>query len=180
MTRALLIIDMQNDFFDDPALERFRPRLTEACNRLSDGARAAGRPVLEIQTVHQHDRSTCALNMREDDQGMALVGSRGVQRVAGLAPGDIVIEKTRDSAFHRTDLRCRLRDLGVSEVVVAGVSTESCIAMTCAEAYAWDLRATIGRDATASPDPGQHQDVLRRLGSLYRQRSPLSTEISWR
>jgi len=167
--QALLVIDMQNDFFVDDELERCREDLTKACNELVERARAAGVPVLELQTVHKRDKSTWALNMLDDDQGMALEGSEGVQRIEGLQPGDEVIPKTRDSAFHDTDLEQRLRQEGVERLVLCGVSTESCIAATAMDAYARNLRVTLVEDGTASIEWDQHDQTLARLKEQYRQ-----------
>lgn len=170
MTRqALLVIDMQNDFFVDPELERCREDLTKACNDLIDRARSAGVPVLEVQTVHARDRSTWALNMLDDDQGMALEGSRGAERVEGLTAGDEVITKTRDSAFHGTDLDSRLGEGRIERLVLCGVSTESCISATATEAYARNLRVTLVEDGTASIEWAQHDQTLARLKEQYRQ-----------
>lgn len=168
-SQALLVIDMQNDFFVDDELERCREDLTKACNELIDRAREAGVPVIELQTVHKHDKSTWALNMLEDDQGMSLEGSDGVQRVPGLKAGDEVIPKTRDSAFFGTELEQRLREAGVERLVLCGVSTESCIGVTATDAYARDLRVTLVEDATASIEWEQHDQTLARLKEQYRQ-----------
>lgn len=167
--QAVLVIDMQNDFFADPELRRCRDDLVKACNEVADRARAAGVPVFEVQTVHARDKSTWALNMRDDDQGMALEGSRGVERVDGLKPGDQVVTKTRDSAFFGTDLERLLADAGVERLVVCGVSTESCIAATSTDAYARDLRVTLVEDGTASIEWKQHDQTLARLQEQYRQ-----------
>jgi nicotinamidase-related amidase len=167
--QALLVIDMQKDFFVNDELERCREDLTKACNDLIDRARAADVPVLELHTVHKRDKSTWALNMLEDDQGMSLEGSEGVQRVEGLQAGDVVVEKTRDSAFFGTDLEHRLRDAGVDRLVLCGVSTESCIAATATDAYARDLRVTLVEDGTASIEWAQHDQTLARLKEQYRQ-----------
>ena len=167
--QALLVIDMQSDFFVDDELERCREDLTKACNELIDRAREAGVPVLELHTVHKRDKSTWALNMLEDDQGMSLEGSEGVQRVDGLKAGDRVIPKTRDSAFFGTDLEELLKGAAVDRLVLCGVSTESCIAATATDAYARDLRVTLVEDATASIEWSQHDQTLARLKEQYRQ-----------
>ena len=55
---ALVLIDLQEDFFDDPELKRCRADVSDACNLLVDRARAAGAPVVVVRTVHAADRST--------------------------------------------------------------------------------------------------------------------------
>ncbi len=106
--------------------------------------------------MHAEDGSTWALNMRPDKKGMTIVGTPGVEPVAGLAPADEVVTKTRDSAFHDTDLAGRLARHRVDHVVLCGVSTESCIAATATEAYVRDLHVTLVEDATGSVDTQQH------------------------
>jgi nicotinamidase-related amidase len=179
MTRALVTIDLQNDWFEDDELARCRDDLVEKVNGLVARARAAGAPVVEVQTVHARDRSTWALNMLDDGEGVAVEGTRGVERVAGLATGDEVVTKTRDSAFHDTDLAQRLRHLGVDEIVLVGVSTESCVAATATDAYAHDFRVVLVEDATASVDPALHDETLKRLEAQYRHPVVAADEVQF-
>ena len=176
---ALVIIDLQADFFADPELERCRDDLVAACNLLIDRARAEGVPVIDVRTVHAPDGSTWALNMREDGQGMVIAGTPGAERVAGLHEPDLVVEKTRDSAFHGTDLADLLRARGVEHLVLCGVSTESCIAATATSAYAEDLRVTLVEDATASVDEEQHGRTLALLHAQYRQPVVRAADVSF-
>ena len=164
---ALVVIDLQVDYFRDPELARCRDSLVERCNTLARRAGAAGAPVIEVQTVHAADRSTWTIDMREDGQGMALVGTSGAARLPELDLSPTrVVRKTRDSAFFGTDLAMLLR--GVRRPVLAGVSTESCIRATAADAYAHDLRSVLVADATASVSASQHDEVLRGLHEQYR------------
>jgi nicotinamidase-related amidase len=179
VTSALILIDLQNDYFADPELARCRDDLLEHSNELVARARAAGAPVVEVQTVHAHDKSTWALNMREDDRGMALEGTPGADRLDGLREPDHVVVKTRDSAFFGTDLAAWLLDRDVDRLVLAGVSTESCIAATAVDAYARDLRVVLVEDATASIEWRLHDQVLERLHDQYRQQARPTAEISF-
>ena len=169
-TEALLLIDLQRDYFADPELERCRGDLVATCNELVRVAREVGVPVVEVQTVHEPDGSTWTLTMHEDGQGVAERGTEGVQRVEGLEPGGAeVVEKTRDSAFFGTDLAERLQRAGIDHVVLCGVSTESCIAATARDAFALDLGATLVSDATASVDWSEHDHTLSMLRTQHRQ-----------
>ncbi|HEX5087622.1 MAG TPA: isochorismatase family cysteine hydrolase [Nocardioides sp.] len=169
MTTALLVIDLQNDYFADAELARCKADVLAASNLLVRAARAAGALVVEAQTVHARDRSTWALNMLDDDQGMAIEGTEGARRLDGLLEPDLCIVKTRDSAFYDTPLESRLRERGVDRLVLAGVSTESCIAATATDAYARDLRVVLVDDATASVEWRLHDETLARLQRQYRQ-----------
>lgn len=170
LPEALLVIDLQEDFFVDDELARRRDELVGRCNQVVTRAREAGAPIFEIRTVHAPDRSSWSLNMLSDDEGMAIEATDGAQPVDELrAPGAVIVEKTRDSAFHGTSLAEKLDDAGITSIAVCGVSTESCIAMTAAEAYARDLQVTLIGDALASIDPEAHDHALDRLSRQYRQ-----------
>jgi len=169
VTTALLVIDLQNDYFNDAELERCRDDVQDKSNRLIRAARDAGSPVVEVQTVHTADKTTWALNMLDDDQGIAIEGTEGARRLDGLLQPDLCILKIRDSAFHDTQLAEWLREHDVDRLVLAGVSTESCIAATATDAYARNLRVSIVEDATASVEWRLHEETLQRLEKQYRQ-----------
>jgi nicotinamidase-related amidase len=179
--QAVVMIDMQRDFFNDPELERCREDLVEACNRVIDAALVRGLPVVEIRTVHAGDGSTWALNMLDDRSGMTIEGTPGVEPVEGLrtaesTAGIHLVTKTRDNAFHGTDLHDVLTREGISSLLLCGVSTESCIAATATEAYAADFCVGIVLDATASVRWDLHDHTLDSLREQYRQPAVGSTE----
>jgi nicotinamidase-related amidase len=179
--QALVIVDMQVDYFNDGELERCRDDLVAACNTLVERANAAGVPVIEVRTEHTSDRSTWALNMREDDSGMVIEGTPGAEPVAGLrTDGATTVIKTRDSAFFRTGLEELLGSHGVGTIALAGVSTESCIATTAADAYARDLRVVLVDEAIASVDPELDRRTLEQLGQQYRQPTVPLDEVEFR
>lgn len=167
---ALVLIDLQIDYFEAPELQQRCESLVSTCNRLIRRAAAAGAPVFEIRTEHAADASTWTLNMRDDGEGVVIEGTKGAQRVDGLdANGTIEIVKTRDSAFHQTALSGMLRERRVESIAVCGVSTESCVALTASDAYAHDLRVVLVADAIASSKPQHHDHTLGLLSEQYRQ-----------
>ena len=107
--------------------------------------------------------------MLADAEGVAIESTPGAERLEGLGTTDRVVVKTRDSALHGTDLAEWLDDYRIDAIVLAGVSTESCIAATAVDAYAHDLKVTLVQDATASADPRLHVETLDRLRAQYRQ-----------
>jgi nicotinamidase-related amidase len=166
--QALVIVDMQVDYFNHSELERCRDDLVATCNSLVERAAAAGAPVIEVRTEHKPDRSTWALNMRDDDSGMVIEGTAGADPVPGLRTEvAVTVIKTRDSAFFRTELEDLLS--GIETIALAGVSTESCIATTAADAYARDLRVILVDEAVASVDPDLNRRTQEQLAQQYRQ-----------
>jgi nicotinamidase-related amidase len=167
---ALLIIDMQNAFFEDAMLARVQHALVGACNRLIDAAHHGNSPVLLVRTEHLRDRSTWTLSMLDDDQGFIFHGSRQADPVDGLrVDGLETLTKTRDSAFFGTDLAERLREQGVERLVLAGVSTHNCVAHTGADAFAGDFRVSYALDAIGSTNHQYAEAMLEILSVEYRQ-----------
>lgn len=161
---SLLLVDLQNAFFDTPGLAERRSEVTTAANRLADAARDAGVPIFVITTVHSRDRSTWTLNMLEVGEGFLFDGEEGTEVVAEINTSETTrIEKTRDSAWFATDLHLRLTNLRINRIVLAGVSTHGCIAQTTRDAYAYNMRATIVTDAVADARTDDHRAQVAQL-----------------
>lgn len=173
---ALLLIDLQESFFEAPALRAERGAVVRAVTELADAARAQGVPIFLITTEHSRDRSTWTLRMLEDDQGYLFHGDPGTEVIGELdTTGTTRIEKTRDSAFFGTDLGLRLRNLGKERVVIAGVSTHACISQTARDAYANNIRAAIATDAIADDRP-EHKDRILEVLAADQQAELLRTD----
>ena len=81
----------------------------------------------------------------------------------GADPDDLRITKRGWGAFARTDLDARLRSLGVTQVVIAGVATSYGIESTARGAYDRGYHVTIAADAVTDPTPEGHQHRLDRV-----------------
>ena len=170
MTAALLVIDMQNAFFEDPALAAQRERIASACNGLIAAAREARAPALIVRTEHERDGSTWTLSMLDDEQGFAFRGTEQAQLLPELdADGLPQLVKHRDSAFAGTDLLQRLRTWGTESVLLAGVSTHLCLAQTAVDAYALNLRAFYAEEAMGAEVPESAEAMLAVVLAEYRQ-----------
>nr|WP_281065172.1 isochorismatase family cysteine hydrolase [Brachybacterium sacelli] len=158
------MIDLQEAFFQSPSLAEARAEVVAAVETLTAAAHRSGVPIFLISTEHSRDRSTWTLSMLDDDQGFLFHGEPGTEVIEELDTEDMTrIEKTRDSAWFGTDLLLRLHNLGVRQVVMAGVSTHACIAQTARDAYANNVRATIAEDAVADERPEHKRTVLDLL-----------------
>lgn len=167
---AVLVIDMQNAFFENPVLSSRQESVTVACNELIAAAQESGTNVLLVKTEHEEDKSTWTLNMLEDDQGFIFRDTHQAQFVSGLRTNGLPqMVKTRDSAFLGTDLLLRLRNWDVDTVVLVGVSTHNCIAQTAADAFGHNVRVVYAAEAMASENPEAAAAVQDILCREYRQ-----------
>src|SRR5439155_2964755 len=168
---ALLVIDMQNDFgavggmFDLAGLEI--GGIAAAARRIPrvlDAARAAGIPVVYVVMEHAPDLSDVGpfdgphwikhLRMRLGEAVVAPDGSASRVLVAGTwnteilpelapEPGDVVVSKTRYSAFFETELHELLQGLGVTQLLVTGCTTSICVESTIRDAMFRDYTCVV-------------------------------------
>ncbi|MBX6422418.1 cysteine hydrolase family protein [Thermosulfurimonas sp. F29] len=166
--RALIVIDMLNDFVDPKGVlycgetaRRIIPRVKE----LVEEFRARGEPVIFVCDAHAPDDAEFAAFPAH-----CVRGTWGAEVVPDLAPGegDRVIEKTRFDAFFRTELEEVLRELRVEEVWLCGVCTSICVMDTAAGAFFRGFRVVVPGDAVADFDPEAHAFALKRMERIYK------------
>jgi len=83
-------------------------------------------------------------------------------------PTDLVVTKKSWGAFPTTDIEKKLRDLGVTQVVLAGISTTSAVESTARQAFEAGFNVTIALDAILDMNPEAHAAAVKftfpRLG----------------
>jgi nicotinamidase-related amidase len=137
-------------------------------------AHAVPNAVALAKAFRGHDLPVVLVNVTGRAPGRTDVGGRGSTAAlpAGwpdiideleLQPGDHLITKRRRSAFHDTGLDTLLRDLGVTQVVLAGVSTSSGVESTARSAHDHGYHVVLTTDAMADPDPDSHRHSLERV-----------------
>ena len=153
--------------------ERLRPAIA-GCVRLVAAARELGIPVIFTRFVYLPGYADGGLVTSEllpamRDVDALIQGSWDADIIAELAPRaeDIVIDKSRPSSFYGTRLEPALTGLGVSSLVVAGVTTNVCVETTVRDAGQRDYRTTVASDATAEYDDTRHSVALETMGYLF-------------
>ncbi|KRE37031.1 hypothetical protein ASG73_12020 [Janibacter sp. Soil728] len=166
---ALLVVDLQEAFFEDQALAAHREEIVTRARQVIRWAEREHLPIVNVRTMHQRDRSTWTITMLEDDQGYLFEGDDHTENLSELdLSAAIEVTKTRDDAFVGTDLGSTLLDLDIEAVVVIGVSTHTCVLLTAAHAFANDIEVVLVRDAIASHRPELHELTLDTLRDEYR------------
>jgi nicotinamidase-related amidase len=83
-------------------------------------------------------------------------------------PADLVITKHTPGAFTKTGLEERLRDLDVTQVVIAGIATSAGVESTARQAYENGFNVTLAVDAMTDRNLDAHNysltNVFPRLG----------------
>jgi nicotinamidase-related amidase len=136
---ALIMIDAQNTYREGVMqLEGVEEALVE-CRKLLERARAARCPVIHI--VHDAGPGS-PYDIHERIGQIA-------DPVAAL-PGEPVIAKNYPSSFEKTDLDARLKQLGVTDIILAGFMTHMCVNSTARAGFNNGYRPTVVASCTAT------------------------------
>lgn len=165
MRPALVLVDLQEDFFADPRLARHRASIIDAVNELARVAREGDHPVVWVRQEFEPDLGNAFLSMRDTGTRITIRGTAGCALAAGLQrePADLEVVKHRYSAFFGTRLVELLRSLDVTHVILGGINSHACIRATAIDAFQHDFRVILACDALASYDDEYHRESMRYL-----------------
>ncbi len=168
--KALLVIDMLKDFVEKGgALD-----CGEEARRIVPFVRAKveefhrdGQLVVFIQDSHQPDDPEFKMFRPH-----CVRGTRGAELIDELsaAPGDVIVEKRRYSAFYGTELEKILKDRAITEVHVVGVCTSICVMDTVGDLRNRYYPVIVYREGVADFDPEAHRFSLIRMEKIYQAR----------
>lgn len=182
-TTALLVIDIQNTYLEvpeDPAeagrwrpfLDRMNKTVIPNTARLMDWARGKGIEVMFARIACQkEDGRDRSLSQKKPGFNYLLLPKdrKDSQIVPELTPlpGEISVIKTTDSALTGTNLRLMLSNMGIKDVVVAGIFTDQCISSTVRSLCDESFGVLVVEDCCAAATEALHRHELETINMIY-------------
>lgn len=180
---ALLVIDIQNTYLrpketpeEDarwhPFFQRMREVVIPNTAKLIADARARGVEVIHARIAClKEDGRDRSLSQKKPGFNYLLLpkDTEDAQIVPELAPkGDeISVLKTTDSALTGTNLRLILHNMGITDVIVAGIFTDQCISSTVRSLADESFNVWVVEDCCAAATKDLHEQELRIINMIY-------------
>jgi nicotinamidase-related amidase len=180
---ALLVIDIQNTYLEPksdpreaarwaPFFARMRDVVIPNTARLIAECRARGVEVIfaRIACLKQDGRDRSLSQKKPGFNYLLLPKDRPDSLIVDeLAPrGDeIVVTKTTDSALTGTNLRLILSNMGIRNVVVAGIFTDQCISSSVRSLADESFNVLVVEDCCAAATEDLHRRELEIINMIY-------------
>jgi len=144
MKPALLVIDVQNEFFN------FSPNCSDSLKTAIKYINAA------IALFRKKNFPIVVVQHKDEEQGL-VAGNTGfdVSQSVKIEPQDIHVVKTYGNSFTKTGLGEKLKRLGVDTVILSGFCAEFCVLSTYRGAEDLDFKPIILKGSLAS-DNAEH------------------------
>ena len=169
MSQALVLVDIQKDYFPQGRMEVAGALdAARSAVRLLEHFRKKKLPVIHIQHISARPGAT-----------FFLPGTEGINFYEGVTPisNETIIRKNFPNSFRDTNLQEYLEFRGIKELVICGMMSHMCIDATVRAAFDKGYACIVAHDACATrnllfngtdiPTAHVHGAYMAALGSVY-------------
>lgn len=145
MSTALIIIDIQNDYFPNGRMELSNPLIA---------AENAGKILKWFRQNNQENIYHVQHIAADEGLGFFLPNTEGVEINEAVSPleNENIIIKHAPNSFFNTELESHLRENGVTKLVIVGMMTHMCVDATVRAAMELGFQSTLIEDACTTTD----------------------------
>ena len=142
MNTALIIVDIQNDYFPEGKMPLVGPlEASQQAARLLDCFRSSRWPVIHIQHIAVRPGAT-----------FFLPGTPGAEFHVNVQPqpDETIVQKNFPNSFRDTSLLDVLREKQVNRLLICGMQTNMCVDAITRAAADYGFECTVAADACAA------------------------------
>ncbi|MHB8205096.1 MAG: cysteine hydrolase family protein [Desulfomonilaceae bacterium] len=152
MNTALILIDIQNDYFPGGKMELDGSVEASQCaKRLLTFFRDKRLPLMHIQHINLRPGAT-----------FFIPDTKGIEFHQNVAPlqEEIVIQKNYPNSFRNTSLLEYLEKESIKHLIIAGMMTHMCVDATCRAAFDYGFKCAVVADACATKSLSFENEVI--------------------
>ncbi|KAI8337250.1 Isochorismatase-like protein [Chlamydoabsidia padenii] len=153
---ALIVVDVQNDYFPNGKLPTWKPVETaEACAELIKKFRQEGKEVVFVKHVIK--------DSQVKDFPFFIKGTHGVEihDIVKPLPSEKIITKNEVSSFVGTDLKEYLTGKGVKKLVVVGMMIHNCVNATVYSGVEEGFPCVVVEEAVNTMDQSYDGEIVK-------------------
>jgi nicotinamidase-related amidase len=169
MNLALILVDIQNDFWRPLQALPHLAAFPASVERLLGAARAKQLTIIHTQAWFRPDRSDWMLFYRPEGRGTVpcIADTAGAEFTAFAMPqeGEIIVKKQAFDGFAGTDLERILREHDIQAALIAGLETSVCVLFTANSAYLRRIVPLVVEDASGDELP-RHKATMEMYTNL--------------
>jgi nicotinamidase-related amidase len=160
VAKALLVIDLQNDYFPGGKFPLWNTEaVLQNIERAIERANARGIPVIHIQHI-ANSKMGIAPFFNE-----GTVGADIHPRILAAAPNAPIVVKEFADSFEKTTLEETLAKLAVTELLVCGMMTQNCVTHTAISKAAEKYSVCVLSDCCTTVDEMIHNIALHAVST---------------
>lgn len=180
---AVIVVDMTRLFVEDrfpPGCAKTGRPAAKSIKKLLDKARAIGIPIIYTKGS---SLVTTGITKVSEKQTAAMAHAHAMESadeiINEIAPKakDIVIEKTKPSAYMGTPLLSLMNHFDVDTVIVTGMVTSGCVRATVVDAFSYNFKVIIPIECVADRGEVSHKVNLFDMDMKYADVTPLSNVL---
>lgn len=160
MSQALLLIDLQNDYFPEGKFPLWNT--SETLNNIENAivlAQQKNIPIIHIQHI------------ADPAMGLAPFFNKGTSgadihsSILKLAPNAPIVIKAFADSFENTNLESTFGSLGITELLICGMMTQNCVTHTAISKSAEKYKVTVLPDCCTTVDVMIHNIALHAVST---------------
>jgi nicotinamidase-related amidase len=160
MKKALLLIDLQNDYFPGGKFPLWNTDATLSnIEQAINAAKVKNIPIIHIQHIANTEMGIAPFFNKGSD------GAKIHSRILEAAPNAPIVIKEFADSFVKTDLEEILSRLGVEELLVCGMMTQNCVTHTAISKSAEKYKVSILPDCCTTVDEMLHNIALHAVST---------------
>lgn len=160
MSKALLVIDLQNDYFSEGKFPLWNTENT--LSNIESAIAKANQLKIPVIIIQHIANKTLGLAPFFNE------GTLGVEihpRLLAIAPTAPVVIKTYADSFEKTTLENTLKSLNINELLICGMMTQNCVTHTAISKVAEPYKVSVLTDCCTTVSEILHLIALNALST---------------